>query len=354
MAELARIVDSMGRAARASGVAIVTGDTKVVERGAADRVFINTAGIGVVPRGVNVSRNAGDAARRCGDRQRQSGRSWCRDFACPERASAERGSIERLPAVARSDRDVMFAACLDIHCLRDATRGGVATVLNEFAASSNVAIRLRRVGVAPERAGAWRVRDPRARSSLPGERGKAGGHRAGPGGRSSGDRDADTSGGPRFRDHRRSLRSTRGQRDSVHVDRRRPRGRHAGRRAIAAYLLARPRPCTSSASPTASSPSVPSTAYGARVKARDAGDRAFLGRADARSGSASTSARRRRRSKARRSTSSKWPGSRAAATAATMCRWPISSAAAGPGSRNLKLIAGNELKIRDMEVASCA
>ena len=55
MSVLARVAESMGRAAREAGVKIVTGDTKVVERGAADRVFINTAGVGVVPRGAQIS-----------------------------------------------------------------------------------------------------------------------------------------------------------------------------------------------------------------------------------------------------------------------------------------------------------
>ena len=141
VAELTRIVDSMGRAARASGVAIVTGDTKVVERGAADRIFINTAGIGVVPAGVNVS-----ATRACsGDAVIVNGNLGDHGVAIllarNELALSAEVSSDCQPL--HGLIDVMFAACHDIHCLRDATRGGVATVLNEFAASSNVAIRLR-------------------------------------------------------------------------------------------------------------------------------------------------------------------------------------------------------------------
>ena len=137
---LRRIVASMQRTAREAGVAIVTGDTKVVERGAADKLFINTAGVGVVPSGASISASharAGDAVivnGYLGDHgtailiaRNQLGVSCAVASDCQPLASLV---------------EAMLAACPAIHCLRDATRGGVATVLNEFAESSQVAIHL--------------------------------------------------------------------------------------------------------------------------------------------------------------------------------------------------------------------
>ena len=100
---LRRVVASMKRSADQAGVAIVTGDTKVVERGAADKLFVNTAGIGVVPRGVDDLGRPG-APGRCRHRQRRPRRPWHRD---PDRAqSAGTGSRcgQRLPAARRSGR----------------------------------------------------------------------------------------------------------------------------------------------------------------------------------------------------------------------------------------------------------
>ena len=137
---LRRVVASMKRVAAEAGVTIVTGDTKVVERGAADKIFINTAGIGVVPQGVSIS--AANA---------QPG-----DVVIVNGTLGDHGTailIARQQLALQSDVQsdcqplnglvaAMLAACPGIHCLRDATRGGVATVLNEFAISSQVAIRL--------------------------------------------------------------------------------------------------------------------------------------------------------------------------------------------------------------------
>lgn len=137
---LQRVAASMRRMADRAGVAIVTGDTKVVERGAADKLFINTAGIGVISAGVTLS--AGNA--RPGDAVIVSG------------ALGEHGVsilIARnqlaLEADVCSDCQpldglvaAMLQACPAIRCLRDATRGGIATVLNEFARGSGVGIRI--------------------------------------------------------------------------------------------------------------------------------------------------------------------------------------------------------------------
>ncbi len=137
---LRRVVASMKRVAAEAGVQIVTGDTKVVERGAADKLFINTAGIGVVPAGVAISA----ANARPGDVVIVNGTLG--DHGTAILVARQQLALESDVA---SDCQplaglvaAMLAACPGIHCLRDATRGGVATVLNEFAQSSQVAIRI--------------------------------------------------------------------------------------------------------------------------------------------------------------------------------------------------------------------
>ena len=137
---LRRVVDSMQRVAQQAGVLIVTGDTKVVERGAADKLFINTAGIGVVARGIDLS--AGNA--RPGDVVIVNG--FLGDHGTAILVARKQLDLQ---ADVRSDCQplaalvaTMLATCPGIRCLRDATRGGVATVLNEFALASAVAIRV--------------------------------------------------------------------------------------------------------------------------------------------------------------------------------------------------------------------
>ena len=141
MEVLSKIAQSMARTAREAGVFIVTGDTKVVERGAADRLFINTAGIGVVPAGVNISATRagpGDAVIVNGNLGDHGVAILLarNELALSAEVYSDCQPLYSLVAA-------MLAACPDIHCLRDATRGGVATVLNEFAVSSHVGIRLR-------------------------------------------------------------------------------------------------------------------------------------------------------------------------------------------------------------------
>ena len=140
MAQLAMMVESIAQTARAAGVSVVTGDTKVVERGAADKLFINTAGIGVIPAGVNISASRAQP----GDKVIVNGSLGDHGVAI----LLARNELA-LEAEVVSDCQplhglvtAMLAVCQDIHCLRDATRGGVATVLNEFATSSKVGIRL--------------------------------------------------------------------------------------------------------------------------------------------------------------------------------------------------------------------
>jgi len=140
VAELREIVQSMREAADAAGVTIVTGDTKVVPRGKGDKLFINTTGIGVIPTGLNISAN------RCqpGDKVIVNG------FVGDHGAAIlnARGDLA-LSVELHTDCQplhelvqIMLATCPDIHAIRDASRGGVATVLNEFAESSEVSIRL--------------------------------------------------------------------------------------------------------------------------------------------------------------------------------------------------------------------
>jgi hydrogenase expression/formation protein HypE len=138
---LRRVAASMRDMADRAGVAIVTGDTKVVERGAADKLFINTAGIGIIPQAIGLS--AGNT--RPGDQVLLSGTVGEHGVAI----LIARNQLA-LEAVVASDCQplnrlvaAMLRACPAIHCLRDATRGGVATVLNEFAAASSVGIRVR-------------------------------------------------------------------------------------------------------------------------------------------------------------------------------------------------------------------
>jgi hydrogenase expression/formation protein HypE len=140
LADLARIVDSMARAAREAGVAIVTGDTKVVEKGKGDGVFVSTTGVGVLPPGVTIS---GDRARP-GDAILISGNIGDHGVAILSRRENLAFETEILSDSAPLHGLVaaMLAACADVHVLRDPTRGGVATTLNEIARQSRVGMML--------------------------------------------------------------------------------------------------------------------------------------------------------------------------------------------------------------------
>ena len=138
---LRRVVASMRRRiADMAGVSIVTGDTKVVERGSADKLFINTTGIGIVPRGVSISA----ANARPGDVVIVNGYLGDHGTAIliARQQLALQSDVQSDCQPLASLVAAMLAACPNIHCLRDATRGGVATVLNEFAQGSDVAIRV--------------------------------------------------------------------------------------------------------------------------------------------------------------------------------------------------------------------
>jgi hydrogenase expression/formation protein HypE len=140
LADLRRIVRSMADAAKAAGVAVVAGDTKVVEQGKGDGVFITTTGIGVVPAGVSIS---GDRARP-GDHILVSGTlgdhgvaimSLRENLRFETAVTSDTASLHGLVAD-------MVAAVPDLHCLRDPTRGGLATTLNEIARQSGVGMQI--------------------------------------------------------------------------------------------------------------------------------------------------------------------------------------------------------------------
>ena len=138
--DLERIVASMARASRNAGVPIVTGDTKVVEKGKGDGVFITTTGLGVVPPGVHIS---GDRASP-GDAILVSGTLGDHGIAVLSKRENLTFETEILSDSAALHGLVadMVAAVPAIHCLRDPTRGGLASTLNELAQQSRVGMRL--------------------------------------------------------------------------------------------------------------------------------------------------------------------------------------------------------------------
>lgn len=138
--ELREIVASIQKTAQEAGVKIVTGDTKVVNRGSADKLFINTAGIGIIPEGIDIS---GSNARP-GDRVLLSGTIGDHGIAVLSQREGLSFStqLESDCAPLNSLVAEMLAASPNIHCLRDPTRGGLATTLNELAGQSQVSIRI--------------------------------------------------------------------------------------------------------------------------------------------------------------------------------------------------------------------
>lgn len=141
LSDLKRIVLSMAKASQDAGVPVVTGDTKVVEKGKGDGLFISTTGIGRVPAGVEIS---GDRARP-GDAILISGTmgdhgvavmSLRESLGFETTLHSDSAALHRLVAE-------MVAAVPAIHCLRDPTRGGLASTLNELAAQSGVGMKIR-------------------------------------------------------------------------------------------------------------------------------------------------------------------------------------------------------------------
>ena len=137
---LEAVVGSMKQAADEAGVSIVAGDTKVVERGNADGIYINTSGIGVVPENINI----GGAMAQLGDVVIVNG-SIGNHGASIITAREELGFKTKVKSDAAPLNKLiekMLTVTDKIHVMRDATRGGLATVLNEIAIQSNVAIEI--------------------------------------------------------------------------------------------------------------------------------------------------------------------------------------------------------------------
>ena len=138
--DLNKILEEMGRAADKAGVKVVTGDTKVVPKGKCDKIFINTSGVGVIPAGINVSGSMAVP----GDKIILSG--TMADHGITILSTREglkfdadiKSDTAALNAMVKS----MLDSICDIHVLRDPTRGGVGTTLNEIALQSNVGIRI--------------------------------------------------------------------------------------------------------------------------------------------------------------------------------------------------------------------
>ena len=141
LADLERIVSSMGEAARAAGTAVITGDTKVVERGKADGVFICTTGIGVVPAGIEISVER----VRPGDRIILSGSIGDHGVAVMSRRhdlQFETDIVSDSAPLHELVRLIVGAGGSGVHAMRDPTRGGLAATLNEIAQQAGVGMRI--------------------------------------------------------------------------------------------------------------------------------------------------------------------------------------------------------------------
>jgi len=137
---LKRVVGSLHRAAAAAGVEVVTGDTKVVEKGSGDGLFINTSGIGLVPEGLQLS---ADQAR-SGDRILLSGPIGDHGIAIlAQREGLEfESTVESDSAPLHTLVAAMLGASRALRCLRDPTRGGLSSATNEIAQQSRVGMEL--------------------------------------------------------------------------------------------------------------------------------------------------------------------------------------------------------------------
>jgi len=140
MVDFHRILCSMEKAAAAAGVRIVTGDTKVVDRGSCDKIFINTSGVGVIPDHLNMD-----------SRRIQAGDKILLSGTLADHGMAVMTVREKLSFVSPINSDCaalnglirnMLDVCPEIRAMRDPTRGGAATTLNEFAEASKTGIRL--------------------------------------------------------------------------------------------------------------------------------------------------------------------------------------------------------------------
>lgn len=140
LADLKRIADSMRRECDRAGVSIVAGDTKVVDRGKADQVYISTTGMGIVPAGRRLSIHAAQP----GDRIILSGTIGDHGIAI---LSVREGiefetALESDSASVVELANIVLAASPDVRCMRDPTRGGLASALNELAEASRVGVKI--------------------------------------------------------------------------------------------------------------------------------------------------------------------------------------------------------------------
>lgn len=140
LGELKKVVSSIKAAAEEAGVKIVTGDTKVVNRGSADKLFINTSGIGIVPEGIDIS----GVNAKVGDKVILSGNIGDHGIAVISQREGLKFSVPVQSDCAPLNKLVsqMLEASSQIHCMRDPTRGGLATTLNELARQSKIGIRI--------------------------------------------------------------------------------------------------------------------------------------------------------------------------------------------------------------------
>jgi hydrogenase expression/formation protein HypE len=144
--DLRKILASMREAAAEAGVQIVTGDTKVVQKGGADRIFINTSGIGVIESGARISASRA----RPGDKVIVSGTIGDHgttimiargELDLETDITSDSAALNKL-VTAMLDEALTVSGIESIHCMRDPTRGGVATTLNEIALASSVCVHL--------------------------------------------------------------------------------------------------------------------------------------------------------------------------------------------------------------------
>ncbi len=157
LTDLERIVGSMKEACRAARVTLVTGDTKVVDQGKGDQVFIATSGVGVVPDGVSLSIRAA----RPGDRIVLSGTIGDHGMAimCRREGIELETELESDTAPLADLAQLALRACPSIRLMRDPTRGGLASTLNEMAQASGVGVRIEegRIPLRPEVKGACEI-----------------------------------------------------------------------------------------------------------------------------------------------------------------------------------------------------
>jgi hydrogenase expression/formation protein HypE len=150
ISDLEKIIDSVKKTAVEAGVEIVAGDTKVVNKGSADRLFINTSGVGEVPPGIDIS----SANARPGDKIIVSGTLGDHGISVMSRREGLEFNVPVPSDCAPLNRMVaeILEVSPDIHCLRDPTRGGLVSTLNEFAEQSKVGITLEEASIPVDKA----------------------------------------------------------------------------------------------------------------------------------------------------------------------------------------------------------